>query len=70
VLAERRSRWLTTHPRLARAWAVTRTVVLFGSLIWLAALWLLMPELRLGMRAYLGCLCGQWSTPRDHGSGS
>jgi hypothetical protein len=56
MLAERRSRWLTTHPRLARGWAVTRTVVLFGSLIWLAALWLLMPELRLGIRAYLGCL--------------
>lgn len=56
LLAERRARWLTAHPRLARAWAVTRMVVLFGSLVWLAALWLFMPELRLGMRAYLGCL--------------
>lgn len=56
LLAERRSRWLTAHPRLARTWAVTRMVVLFGSLLWLAALWLFMPELRLGMRAYLGCL--------------
>ncbi|MEU4387808.1 PT domain-containing protein [Promicromonospora sp. NPDC023805] len=56
VLAERRTRWLTAHPRLARAWTVTRMVVLFGSLVWLAALWLFMPELRLGMRAYLGCL--------------
>jgi hypothetical protein len=56
LLAERRSRWLTAHPRLARAWAVTRMVVLFGSLLWLAALWLFMPELRLGIRAYLGCL--------------
>lgn len=56
VLAQRRSRWLTAHPRAARAWAVTRTLVLFGSLVWLAGLWLFLPELRLGIRAYLGCL--------------
>jgi hypothetical protein len=55
-LAERRSRWLSAHPRLARAWAVTRTTVLVASLVWLAGLWLFMPELRLGMRAYAGCL--------------
>lgn len=55
-LAERRSRWLTAHPRLARAWAVTRTVLLIGSLVWLVGLWLFLPELRLGMRAYLGCV--------------
>lgn len=35
---------------------MARTVLLFGSLVWLAGLWLFMPELRLGMRAYLGCL--------------
>lgn len=35
---------------------MARTVVLAGSLVWLAGLWLFMPELRLGMRAYLGCL--------------
>ncbi len=55
-LAERRSRWLTAHPRLARTWAVTRTVALAGSLLWLAGLWLFLPELRSGLRAYLGCL--------------
>lgn len=55
-LAERRSRWLTMHPRLARVVVVARTVLLAGSLVWLAGLWLFMPELRLGMRAYLGCL--------------
>jgi hypothetical protein len=35
---------------------VTRTVALAGSLLWLVGLWLFMPDLRLGMRAYLGCL--------------
>jgi hypothetical protein len=35
---------------------VARTVVLAGSLLWLLGLWLFLPELRLGMRAYLGCL--------------
>ncbi|GAA2241571.1 hypothetical protein GCM10010413_49980 [Promicromonospora sukumoe] len=30
--------------------------MLAGSLAWLAGLWLFAPELRLGMRAYLGCL--------------
>lgn len=55
-LAVWRSRWLGSHPRAARVWAVARTVVLAGSLLWLLALWLFLPELRLGMRAYLGCL--------------
>ncbi|WP_369372665.1 hypothetical protein AB1046_04285 [Promicromonospora sp. Populi] len=55
-LAERRSRWLAKRPRLARVLAVARTVVLVVSLLWLAGLWLFLPELRLGMRAYLGCL--------------
>lgn len=50
------SRWLGSHPRAARALAVARTVVLAGSLLWLLGLWLFLPELRLGMRAYLGCL--------------
>ncbi|PUB19862.1 protease prsW family protein [Promicromonospora sp. AC04] len=35
---------------------MARTVLLAGSLVWLAGLWLFLPELRLGMRAYLGCL--------------
>lgn len=35
---------------------MARTVVLAVSLVWLAGLWLFMPELRLGMRAYLGAL--------------
>lgn len=55
-LAVWRSRWLGTHPRAARALAVARTAVLAGSLLWLPGLWLFLPELRLGMRAYLGCL--------------
>lgn len=55
-LAERRARWLDAHPHAARALAVTRTVVLAGSLLWILGLWLFLPELRLGMRAYLGCL--------------
>ena len=55
-LAVWRSRWLGSHPRAARVWAVARTVVLAGSLLWLLGLWLFLPELRLGMRAYLGCL--------------
>ncbi|MDR7384379.1 DNA/RNA non-specific endonuclease [Promicromonospora iranensis] len=55
-LAVWRSRWLGSHPRAARVWMVARTVVLAGSLLWLLGLWLFLPELRLGMRAYLGCL--------------
>lgn len=55
-LAGWRSSWLGSHPRAARALAVARTVMLAGSLLWLLGLWLFLPELRLGMRAYLGCL--------------
>src|SRR5690606_13313510 len=55
-LAVWRAHWLGAHPRAARVRAVTRTVVLAGSLLWLLGLWLFLPELRLGMRAYLGCL--------------
>lgn len=32
------------------------SLTLFGSLVWLAGLWLFHPELRLGIRAYLGSL--------------
>lgn len=55
-LAVWRSRWLGAHPRGAKVWAVVRTVTLAGSLLWLLGLWLFLPELRLGLRAYLGCL--------------
>lgn len=56
VLAERRARWAAAHPRLMAFWARARTVVLFGSLLLVVGVWVFWPDLRLGMRAYAGCL--------------
>ena len=56
VWAERRARWWATRPVLARRWARVRAVGLWVALAWLLVLVVFVPDLTLGLRAYLGCL--------------
>lgn len=56
VWGERRARWWADRPVLARRWAWVRAVGLWAALAWLLVLVVVVPDLTLGMRAYLGCL--------------
>ncbi|MEU2200580.1 restriction endonuclease fold toxin-2 domain-containing protein [Isoptericola sp. NPDC019482] len=56
VWAERRARWWAGRPVLARRCARVRAVGLWVALAWLLALVVFVPDLTLGLRAYLGCV--------------
>ena len=54
--AARRSAWWAARPTLAARAARTRAIGLWLAIAWVGALLVWMPELRLGVRAYLGCV--------------
>ncbi|MCL2090587.1 MAG: hypothetical protein FWH11_05100 [Micrococcales bacterium] len=56
VLGQWRAEWLARRPRLARRVAVTRTVVAWLALVYVAVLFVVQPDLRLGLRAWLGAV--------------
>lgn len=56
VWGERRARWRADRPVLARRWARLRAIGLWAALAWLLVLVVFVPDLTLGLRAYLGCV--------------
>ncbi len=56
VWAQRRAQWWSARPVLAARWARVRAVGLWVALVWVLGLVVFVPELRLGVRAYLGCV--------------
>lgn len=54
--AARRDAFAAAHTRLVRVVAVVRAVLLWVSVVWLGVLLVAFPELRPGMRAWVGCL--------------
>lgn len=56
IWAERRARWWEQRPTLTRRWARARAIGLWLALAWLGVVVLVVPDVTLGMRAYLGCV--------------
>ncbi|MCM0638918.1 restriction endonuclease fold toxin-2 domain-containing protein [Cellulomonas wangsupingiae] len=54
VWAQRRAQWWAARPALTARWARARAIGLWVALVWLLGLFVFMPDLRLGLRAYLG----------------
>lgn len=54
--AERRAAWWAARPVLAGRWARIRAIGLWVALAWVVALWVLWPELRSSLLAYVGGL--------------
>lgn len=71
VWAQHRAQWWAARPVLAARWATIRAVGLWVALVWVLALVVLMPDLRLALRAYIGCVwvvVAWWAlarTPRE-----
>ncbi|MCC2319564.1 hypothetical protein [Cellulomonas xiejunii] len=55
VWAQRRAAWWAARPVLALRWARIRAVGLWVGLVWLLGLLVLVPDVRLSVRAWLGC---------------
>jgi len=56
VLAQRRARWWAARPALAARWAKIRALGLWVALVWVLGLLVLVPDVRLSVRAWLGCV--------------
>ncbi len=56
VWAERRAQWWAERPVLAQRWTRVRAVGLWAALAWAAGLFVFVPDVRLSMRAWLGCV--------------
>ncbi|MBD7919153.1 hypothetical protein H9657_12815 [Cellulomonas sp. Sa3CUA2] len=55
VWAQRRAEWWAARPVLALRWARIRAVSLWVGLVWLLGLLVLVPDVRVSVRAWLGC---------------
>ncbi len=56
VWAERRAQWWAERPVLAQRWTRVRAVGPWAALAWAAGLFVFVPDVRLSMRAWLGCV--------------
>ncbi|UZN01640.1 restriction endonuclease fold toxin-2 domain-containing protein [Cellulomonas sp. S1-8] len=56
VWAQRRAAWWAARPVLAARWVKVRAVGLWVALVWVLGLFVFVPEVRFGLRAWLGCV--------------